>query len=73
MTISKKKKEKKRRKNNEAAEEHFQTKEDDKTPEALKEVEISFLPKKELRAVLVKMVKELRRTAGMHRARSWDF
>ena len=48
-------------------------KEDDKTPEELKEVEISFLPKKELRAVLVKMMEELRRTAGMHRARSWDF
>ena len=29
-------------------------KKDDKTPEELKEVEISFLPKKELRAVLIK-------------------
>ena len=51
----------------------FQMKEDDKTPEELNEVEISFLPMKELRAVLVKMMKELRRTAGMHRARSWNF
>ena len=48
-------------------------KEEDKTPEELNEVEISFLPKKELRAVLVKMMKELRRTAGTHRARSWNF
>ena len=51
----------------------FQMKEEDKTPEELNEVEISFLPKKELRAVLVKMMKELRRTAGTHRARSWNF
>lgn len=51
----------------------LQMKEDDKTPEELNEVEISFPPKKELRAVLVKMMKELRRTAGMHRARSWNF
>ena len=51
----------------------FQMKEDDKTPEELNEVEISFLPKEELRTVLVKMMKELRRTAGMHRARSWNF
>ena len=51
----------------------FQMKEDDKTPEELNEVEISFLPMKELRAVLVKMMKELRRTTGMHRARSWNF
>ena len=29
-------------------------KKDDKTPEELKDVEISFLPKKELRAVLIK-------------------
>ena len=51
----------------------FQMKKDDKTPEELKEVEISFLPKKELRAVLVKMMKVLGRTAGMHRARTWNF
>ena len=40
----------------------FQTKEQDKIPEEeLSEVEISNLPKKELRVMIIKMVKELRR------------
>lgn len=68
-----KKKKRKEKKTTRQQRNTFQMKEDDKTPEELKEVEISFLPKKELRAVLVKMMEELRRTAGMHRARNWDF
>ena len=37
------------------------TKEQDKTPEELREVEISNLPEKEFKVMTIKMIKELRR------------
>ena len=37
----------------------FQMKEQDKTPEELSDVEIGNLPKKELRVMIIKMLKEL--------------
>ena len=37
----------------------FQTKEQDKTPEELNEVEIGNLPEKEFRVIIVKMIEEL--------------
>ena len=49
----------------------FQTKEQDKTPEELSEVEIGNLPEKEFRVMIIKMMKELRRR--MHRAKSSKF
>ena len=39
----------------------FQTKEQDKTPEELNEMEIGDLPEKEFRVTVVKMIKELKR------------
>jgi len=37
----------------------FQTKEQDKTPEQLNEVEIGSLPEKEFEVVIVKMIQDL--------------
>ena len=43
-------------------------KEEDKTPEGeLSEVEIGNLPKKEFKAVIIKMTKDLRRRMDSHR------
>ena len=39
----------------------FQNKEQDKIPEELSEVEISNLPNKEFKVIIIKMFKELRR------------
>ena len=39
----------------------YQTKEHDKTPEELNEMEIGDLPEKEFRVIVVKMIKELKR------------
>ena len=39
----------------------FQTKEEDKTPEELSEVEIGNLPYREFKVMIIKMFKELRR------------
>lgn len=42
----------------------FQTKEQDKAPEELNEVEIGNLPEKEFRVMTVKTIKELREKRG---------
>ena len=42
----------------------FQTKEQDKAPEELNEVEIGNLPKKEFKVMTVKTIKELREKRG---------
>ena len=39
----------------------FRMKEQDKTPEALSEEEIGNLPNRELKVMIIKMIKELRR------------
>ena len=39
----------------------FQIKDQDKTPEELSKMEISNLPEKEFRVMIVKMIKELKR------------
>ena len=45
----------------------FQTKEQDKTPEELTDMEEWNLPKKEFRVMTVKIIKELRRTGRTKR------
>ena len=48
----------------------FQTKEQDKTPEELREVEITSLPDEEFKVMIINMLKELRRRIDKHSERS---